>query len=174
MSSVVPTIIPRPDHVISRRWIGPNALRVLYRLKEAGYRAYLVGGGVRDLLLGREPKDFDVGTDATPGEVKKLFRNSRLIGRRFRLAHIYFRNEIIEVATFRSQAAEERDEKLAPNGATQLPEMVQAPNGPVRIRPPRMLKTEDGMILRDNVFGTPEEDALSIRGGRMRTAPSGA
>ena len=160
MSSVVPTIIPRPDHVISRRWIGPNALRVLYRLKEAGYRAYLVGGGVRDLLLGREPKDFDVGTDATPGEVKKLFRNSRLIGRRFRLAHIYFRNEIIEVATFRSQAAEERDEKLAPKGATQLPEMVQAPNGPVRIRPPRMLKTEDGMILRDNVFGTPEEDAL--------------
>src|SRR3990172_3917202 len=101
-----PLVIARSQHTISRKWISPNALRVLYRLKERGYFAYLVGGGVRDLLLGREPKDFDIATDATPGEIKKIFRNCRLIGRRFRLAHIHFHNEIIEVATFRSSAPE--------------------------------------------------------------------
>lgn len=95
-------IIPRSKHNISRADISKNALKVLYRLKAAGYQGYLVGGGVRDLLLGKQPKDFDVATDASPEEVRKLFRNCRLIGRRFRLAHIYFGPEIIEVSTFRA------------------------------------------------------------------------
>nr|MDQ2694605.1 polynucleotide adenylyltransferase PcnB [Pseudomonadota bacterium] len=95
-----PVVIPRAEHPISRANISPNALKVLYRLRGAGFRACLVGGGVRDLLLGREPKDFDVATDAHPEEIYKLFRNCRLIGRRFRLAHVTFGDEIIEVATF--------------------------------------------------------------------------
>lgn len=97
-----PQIIERKSHPISRKDLSKNAVKVLYRLKDAGYQAYLVGGGIRDLLLERKPKDFDVATDAKPEEVRKLFRNCRLIGRRFRLAHIYFGNEIIEVATFRA------------------------------------------------------------------------
>jgi poly(A) polymerase len=182
VSPIQPTIIPRSKHIISRKWISPNALRVLYRLKEQGYFAYLVGGAVRDLLLGREPKDFDIATDATPGEIKKIFRNCRLIGRRFRLAHIHFHNEIIEVATFRSSTGEEPEAVEAPlageqpptappegaeapgaqpaEGGSQAPEAPQAAGAGVKPRPPRMLKTEDGMILRDNIFGTPEEDAL--------------
>ncbi|MEI8355591.1 MAG: poly(A) polymerase, partial [Deltaproteobacteria bacterium] len=97
---ITPRIIPRAEHRISRSLINPNALRILYRLKDNGNIAYLVGGSVRDLLLGREPKDFDVVTDATPLQIKKLFRNCRLVGRRFRLAHLHFKDEIIEVATF--------------------------------------------------------------------------
>ncbi len=159
-------------------------MRVLYRLKERGHFAYLVGGGVRDLLLGREPKDFDIATDATPGEIKKIFRNCRLIGRRFRLAHIHFHDEIIEVATFRSNITEEAEPDAQPEAdaaskpASEAPSILSesltettndpstqsppeaAPGEPVKPRPPRMLKTEDGMILRDNVFGTPEQDAL--------------
>jgi len=187
VSPIQPTIIPRSEHDISRKWISPNAVRVLYRLKEQGYFAYLVGGGVRDLLLGREPKDFDIATDAKPHEVKKIFRNCRLIGRRFRLAHIHFHDEIIEVATFRSnvpeepEVAAEREMPVIPHkeagsaastafglpgqGAVQsstIEASAIADSGAVltKSRPPRMLKTEDGMILRDNVFGTPEEDAL--------------
>jgi poly(A) polymerase len=165
VSPLRPTIIPRSEHSISRKWISPNALRVLYRLKDSGKYAYLVGGGVRDLLLGREPKDFDIVTDATPGEIKKLFRNCRLIGRRFRLAHIHFHNEIIEVATFRSNSTEEetrlefKAEATSAEPVTGLPPTTEVP-APERPKPPRMLKTEDGMILRDNVFGTPEQDAL--------------
>ncbi len=172
-----PVIVPRSHHPISRTWISPNALRVLYRLKEQRFCAYLVGGGVRDLLLGREPKDFDIATDARPNEVKKVFRNCRLIGRRFRLAHIHFHGEIIEVATFRSNATEEPSadaaagtdgaapptEPPAPEAVLREPAQAPAAGGPApaeRPRPPRMLKSEDGMILRDNVFGTPEEDAL--------------
>ena len=170
--SIQPIIIPRSGHSLSRKWISPNALRVLYRLKEKGYNAYLVGGGARDLLLGREPKDFDIATDARPHEVKKVFRNCRLIGRRFRLAHIHFHNEIIEVATFRALAAEEPEIETGPETAEQPPIPVlqpkaesaapdaQAPQLAEKPRPPRLLVTEDGMILRDNVFGTPEEDAL--------------
>lgn len=170
--SIQPIIIPRSEHSLSRKWISPNALRVLYRLKEKGYHAYLVGGGVRDLLLGREPKDFDIATDARPHEVKKVFRNCRLIGRRFRLAHIYFHNEIIEVATFRALAAEEPEIEAGPEPVEQPPIPAlqppaesaaldaQAPQPAEKPRPPRLLVTEDGMILRDNVFGTPEEDAL--------------
>ncbi|PVV12142.1 MAG: poly(A) polymerase [gamma proteobacterium symbiont of Ctena orbiculata] len=130
--AVTPTVIARDGHTISRANISRNAIRVLTRLNSTGHEAYLVGGGVRDLLLGREPKDFDVATSALPEEVKSVFRNCRLIGRRFRLAHVYFGREIIEVATFRSnkQAAEEGERHV-----------------------------ENGMILRDNVYGTLEEDA---------------
>ncbi|MEM7020923.1 MAG: polynucleotide adenylyltransferase PcnB [Pseudomonadota bacterium] len=130
-----PTIISRDNHTVSRKNISPNALKVLYRLKDAGYQAYLVGGGVRDALLGRTPKDFDITTDASPEEVKKVFRNCRLIGRRFRLAHVYFGREIIEVATFRANidTAEDQDGE----------DMV----------------IEDGRIVRDNQYGTREEDA---------------
>jgi tRNA nucleotidyltransferase/poly(A) polymerase len=98
---VEPTIVPRAAHAISRRDIDPAALKVLYQLHEHGYVAYLVGGSVRDLLLGRHPKDFDVGTSAHPHQVKKLFRNCWIIGRRFRLAHVKFGPKTIEVATFR-------------------------------------------------------------------------
>ncbi len=112
-----PVVIPRAEHPISRSAISPNALKVLYRLKEAGYQAFLVGGAVRDLLLGVTPKDFDVATDALPEDVRRLFRNCRLIGRRFRLAHVHFGQEIIEVATFRAAAAPEREE-----GDEQVPE----------------------------------------------------
>ena len=128
-------IIPRSEHPISRANISPNALKVLYRLKESGYQAHLVGGAVRDLLLGREPKDFDIATDAHPDDVRRLFRNCRLIGRRFRLAHVMFGREIIEVATFRA-----RQEVGADNGAQHV--------------------DEEGRIVRDNVYGTIEDDAL--------------
>ncbi len=126
-------VIPRDQHSLSRKQISRGALRVLYGLKDGGYRACLVGGAVRDLLLGRRPKDFDVATDATPEEVKKLFRNCRLIGRRFRLAHVIFGPEIVEVATFRGTGDGEA-------------------SGDRRV--------VDGRILRDNVWGTIEEDAL--------------
>jgi len=132
-----PTIIARPDHIVSRRQISSAANKVLYGLKDAGYIAYLAGGGVRDLLLKRNPKDFDVATNATPEEVKKVFRNCRLIGRRFRLAHVYFHGEIIEVATFRAPAPKETEE---PKDNT--------------------FRAKNGLVLRDNVFGSPEEDAL--------------
>ena len=139
-------IVARPEHCISRKQMNPNALRILYRLRDNGFVGYLVGGCVRDLLLGREPKDFDVVTSATPNEVKRIFRNCRLIGRRFRLAHLHYGDEIIEVATFRSQAADEAEPET--HGAEQ------------RQWHPRSLKDDDGMILRDNVYGTPSEDAL--------------
>ena len=99
-----PVVCARPDHCISRKNIDPDALRVLYRLSSLGYEAYLVGGGVRDLLLGRQPKDFDVGTSAKPNEVKRAFRNCFLIGRRFRLAHVRFGDKVIETATFRRES----------------------------------------------------------------------
>src|SRR6476619_932970 len=105
-------IIPRAEHSISRSAISPNALRVLYRLREAGYEAFLVGGCVRDLLLGITPKDFDIATSALPEEVKRTFRNCRLIGRRFRLAHVFFGREIVEVATFRATSTPEVGEEI--------------------------------------------------------------
>lgn len=127
-------IIPSTEHAVARDAISGNALKVLYRLKDAGYQAYLVGGGVRDLLLDKKPKDFDVATDAHPEEVKRLFRNCRLIGRRFRLAHILYGRDVIEVATFRGP-----HEGKNPSHADQ---------------------NKDGRIIRDNVFGSLEEDAL--------------
>src|SRR5258708_36371026 len=98
-----PRVIPRAEHPISRRAVDPDALKVLYRLRQFNHVAYLVGGSVRDLLLNRRPKDFDIGTSAHPHQVKKLFRNCWIIGRRFRLAHVKFGTQTIEVATFRRQ-----------------------------------------------------------------------
>lgn len=128
--SSINTHIPRDAHNVSRRDISPNALRVLYKLREAGFAGYLVGGAVRDLLIGGHPKDFDIATNATPDQVRAQFRNCRLIGRRFRLAHVVFGREIVEVATFRANT----------DSALEAHE-VEA-------------------TVRDNVFGTIEEDAV--------------
>lgn len=131
--AVEPRILPRSEHPISRKDIDPNALKVLYRLHHAGYKAYMVGGSVRDLLLGRRPKDFDVGTDARPNEVRRLFGNSRIIGRRFRLVHVYFHDgSTVEVSTFR------------------------------RDPDPEEQRTEPGelLITSDNTYGTPRQDAF--------------
>lgn len=145
---VEPVIVPRAEHTISRRDIDPDALKVLYRLQQSHHTAYLVGGGVRDLLLGRRPKDFDIGTSAHPYEVKKLFRNCWIIGRRFRLAHVKFGLKTIEVATFRK------------NVPDPLPgESADAPDAEIVASVPEPLNTE-GIIRRDNTFGTPEEDAF--------------
>src|SRR5512135_664782 len=145
---VEPLVIPRSEHPISRRNIDPDALRVLYRLKEAGFTAYLVGGSVRDLLLGRRPKDFDLGTSAHPYQVKRLFRNCFIIGRRFRLAHVKFGQKVIEVATFRRQVPAGEAEEAAPAAAPLEQDAPGAPPG------------RDLLIHRDNTFGTPEEDAF--------------
>jgi poly(A) polymerase len=123
--------ISRSDHPISRQNIHPDALKVMYRLVRKGFTAYLVGGGVRDLILGRAPKDFDVSTNATPSQIKKMFQNCFLIGRRFRLAHIRFDDHVIETSTFRRCPDPEEE------------------NG-----------DDDLYMLRDNCYGTPEEDAL--------------
>ena len=129
-----PVLYARPEHSISRADISAAALKVLYTLRDAGFDAYLVGGGVRDLLLGRAPKDFDVATDATPEQIRGLFRYCRLIGRRFRLAHVRVGREVVEVATFRAGRDEVEDDDAD------------------RV-------TVQGRILRDNVYGSLEEDA---------------
>src|SRR6266852_8527278 len=107
-------VVPRAEHPLSRRDVDPDALKVPYRLRQADHTAYLVGGSVRDLLLARRPKDFDIGTSAHPYQVKKLFRNCWIIGRRFRLAHVKFGTKVIEVATFRRQVA--AGEEVGPDG----------------------------------------------------------
>jgi len=141
-------IIPRAEHPISRTLISDNALKVLYRLRDAGYVSMLVGGCVRDLMLGHEPKDFDVVTDASPEKIQEVFRNARLIGRRFRLAHIHFGREIIEVATFRGNpAAGSEDLETDIAGA-------EDPPAPTRRR------REPASIADHNIFGTQEEDAV--------------
>jgi poly(A) polymerase len=150
-----PLVIPRSEHSISRAAISPNALKVLYRLKEAGYQGFLVGGAVRDLLLGITPKDFDVATNALPEEVRRLFRNCRLIGRRFRLAHVFFGNEIIEVATFRAAAAPERED--AEDEDADPGEPAAAEFSPPSDSEHRAFD-QTGRILRDNIYGTIEED----------------
>lgn len=139
-----PVIVPRAEHAISRRDIDPDALKVLYRLQQFNYTAYLVGGSVRDLLLGRRPKDFDIGTSAHPYQIKKLFRNCWIIGRRFRLAHVRFGPKTIEVATFRRN--------IPPGTENEPAEPVVAE--PVESADPNLL------IHHDNTFGTPEEDAF--------------
>ncbi|MDP9066705.1 MAG: polynucleotide adenylyltransferase PcnB, partial [Pseudomonadota bacterium] len=146
-------VIPRPEHSISRSAISPNALKVLYRLKEAGYQGFLVGGAVRDLLLGIRPKDFDIATNALPEEVRRLFRNCRLIGRRFRLAHVHFGQEIIEVATFRAAAAPEREDAEDDGDESGDAGTDAAIDDPAH----RAFDTT-GRILRDNIYGTVEED----------------
>lgn len=150
-----PLTISRSSHNISRSLISPNALRILYRLRENGFKAFLVGGSVRDLLLERTPKDFDLATDATPAEIKKLFRNCRLVGRRFRLAHLHFKDEIIEVATFRKggdPAEFEESDAVADDSGVGHPETPHRTLG-------HLHKSDEGVLLRDNLFGTPEEDA---------------
>lgn len=132
-SEVQPRILSRPEHPISRKQISGQALKVLYRLHGAGYKAHLVGGSVRDLMLGRRPKDFDIGTNARPNEIRRLFSNSRIIGRRFRLVHVFFQDgEIVEVSTFRRDPRPE-DQETAPG---------------------------DLLITSDNTYGTPREDAF--------------
>ena len=142
-----PVIIPRSDHPISRQHIDADALKVLYRLRQFNHIAYLVGGSVRDLLLGRTPKDFDIGTSAHLYQVKRLFRNCWIIGRRFRLAHIRFGPKVIEVATFRRQV---------PAGTEEEPVVVP----PVPAPPSEAVEDLDLLIHHDNTFGTPEEDAF--------------
>jgi poly(A) polymerase len=134
-NDIKPQILQRNEHGISRRQLSENALKVLYRLNKAGYQAYLVGGCVRDSMLGAHPKDFDVATNATPEQVNQLFRNSRLIGRRFKLVHVLFGREVIEVATFRTSPKEEHNSNQAKTG-------------------------DSGMILRDNVYGNIDDDAM--------------
>src|SRR3954471_737327 len=164
-----PTIVPRSGHSISRREIDPDALKVLYRLHEHGHVAYLVGGSVRDLLLARRPKDFDIGTSAHPHQVKKLFRNCWIIGRRFRLAHVKFGPKTIEVATFRRQV----DPSELPADPVESDQAVEAtPETPVPPDAPfeaqvqaegthlAHVRARDRLIHRDNSFGTPEEDAF--------------
>jgi poly(A) polymerase len=141
---VTPRIVPRPEHTISRKDIDPDALKVLTRLRQFNHTAYLVGGSVRDLLLGRRPKDFDIGTSAHPYEVKRIFRNCWIVGRRFRLAHVRFGAKTIEVATFRRQVSDAELDAMAaavPDGAEPAP-------------------PHDHLMHRDNTFGTPEEDAF--------------
>ena len=140
-----PNIVPRSDHNISRANISSNAIKVLYRLNNAGYQAFLVGGGVRDLLLDRHPKDFDIATDARPEQIRALFGNCRLIGRRFRLAHVRFGREIIEVVTFRAAANGEHKHRA---------------------------RADSGRILRDNVYGAIEENPTARR--RERGCPEWA
>src|SRR5215208_3496455 len=128
-----PRILPRSEHPISRRFIDKNALKVLYRLHNAGYRACLVGGSVRDLMLGRKPKDFDVGTNAKPNEIRRLFSNSRIIGRRFRLVHVFYHDGgVVEVSTFRRDP--DPDEQRGEPGEL--------------------------LITSDNAYGTPRQDAF--------------
>jgi poly(A) polymerase len=164
-----PRIIPRAEHSISRRNISPNALRVLYRLREGGYQAFLVGGCLRDLMLGVEPKDFDVATSARPEEVRRLFRNCRLIGRRFRLAHVFFGHEIIEVATFRASSAPspgeetEDDPDILPEiGASEDNPEAEAESDQERERDAEQsvdrVLDDQGRILRDNSYGNIDED----------------
>src|SRR5437667_637922 len=123
------TVIDRASHSISRRRIPENVLTVLYRLHRSGYRAYLCGGSVRDLLVQRTPKDFDIATDAHPSEIRRLFRNSRIIGRRFRLVHVLFQDMIVEVATFRREPERGHDESA------------------------------EILVTDDNTFGSPLQDA---------------
>src|SRR5918992_459861 len=139
-----PVIVPRAEHPISRRDIDADALKVLYRLHESGYTAYLVGGSVRDLLLSRRPKDFDIGTSAHPYQIKKLFRNCWIIGRRFRLAHVRFGTKTIEVATFRKNIPAGTESEAAE---------------PVERKPVDRLDPVEHRH-HDNTFGTPEEDAF--------------
>ncbi|MEQ8953601.1 MAG: polynucleotide adenylyltransferase PcnB [Gammaproteobacteria bacterium] len=138
--------IPRDEHPISRKDVSPSALKVLYRLGDAGFQAFLVGGGVRDLLLGNHPKDFDIATDATPEEIRSLFRNSRIIGRRFKIVHIRFGREIIEVTTFRAP----HDPNLEPAEDLSKQEFQRLSSA----------QSKSGMLLRDNVYGNIEEDAI--------------
>jgi len=158
LSDLEPQVLSRPEHSLSRTLISKNTLKVLYRLHRAGYLAYLVGGGVRDILLERRPKDFDVGTNARPTEIRRLFRNSRIIGRRFRLVHLLFKGETIEVSTFRASP-----------DAEEAPESWDGDEGnEERLADIEELETDGHGEPLPEEYGTPEEDArrrdLTING----------
>ena len=137
-SEIEPIIYTREQHSLSRSYIDPDALKIMYRLARSGFKAYLVGGGVRDVLLGKQPKDFDIATDATPRQIKTLFRNSRIIGRRFKLVHVFFPNQKnIEVATFRDSTPESEESSE-----------------------PEQQQQQQNQIVNDNIFGTPATDAM--------------
>src|SRR5438477_10689227 len=147
---VEPRIVRREEHSLSRKDIDPDALKVLYRLRQFDHKAYLVGGSVRDLLLGRRPKDFDIGTSAHPYQVKKLFRNCWIIGRRFRLAHVKFGQKVIEVATFRRQV--EPGEEIVQDG---VPAPIH-PGHDKRADAPAAPPAASALLMHhDNTFGTP-------------------
>ncbi len=137
IQSTVPLIIDRENHGLSRKMMSNNALNIVYELNKAGHESYLVGGCLRDLLLGEKPKDFDVATSATPEQIKKIFRKARIVGRRFKIVHVRFGQDIIEVTTFRSN-----------NTCASDPAITHTQ------------QNEEGMLLRDNVYGTVEEDAI--------------
>lgn len=141
--SLDPHIVPRDKHPVSRKLISEGALKVMRTLHSAGFQAFLVGGGVRDLLLGGRPKDFDVATDATPEQVHQLFRHARIVGRRFKIVHVRFGREVIEVTTFR--------------GSHESAEQLHTRRSPANQQSAR---SKEGMLLRDNVYGTLEEDAI--------------
>lgn len=149
-----PTTIQRSEHKLSRRHIDNDALKVIYRLQQHNFETYLVGGGVRDLLLDRRPKDFDLGTSAHPQQIKRLFRNCWIIGRRFRLAHIKFGRKTLEVATFRKQVPPETDTERAAREAERERAKQKATAAGDRQTRTRLV------IPRDNTFGTAEEDAF--------------
>ncbi|NQV69402.1 MAG: polynucleotide adenylyltransferase PcnB [Pseudohongiella sp.] len=140
------TLIARDQHPVSRKQISPNALKVLYKLRDAGFHGFLVGGGVRDLLLDKSPKDFDIATNASPEELKKLFRNARIIGRRFKIIHLQFGREIIEVTTFR--APHDAQNEIRGDASRKGMQGMDSAHSTA------------GMILRDNVYGNIDEDAL--------------
>jgi poly(A) polymerase len=146
-----PVVLARSEHSLSTRDLDPDALKVLYRLTQFNYTAFLVGGGVRDLLVGRKPKDFDIGTSAHPYQVKRLFRNCWIIGRRFRLAHVKFGTKTIEVATFRRQV---------PAGTESEPPQTEAEVAAAIPVTPAAATTGDKSLPHENTFGTPEEDAF--------------
>ena len=149
-----PTTIPRSEHKLSHRHIDDDALKVIHRLQQHDFETYLVGGGVRDLLLDRRPKDFDLGTSAHPQQIKRLFRNCWIIGRRFRLAHIKFGSKTLEVATFRKQVPPETDtERAAREAERERAKQKATAAGDRQTRTRRV-------IPRDNTFGTAEEDAF--------------
>jgi poly(A) polymerase len=162
-----PIVLPRSEHTLSRRDIDPDALKVMFRLQQLGHIAYLVGGSVRDLLLGRRPKDFDIGTSALPHEIKRAFRNCWIIGRRFRLAHVRFGTKIIEVATFRRQIRlDAEDEAAVSDGLDAAEAGAERVNGTgtalvnAKPLPGETPPSRDLLIERDNAYGTPEEDAF--------------
>jgi poly(A) polymerase len=160
-----PRIIPRSEHPVSRSNISPNALRVLYRLKEAGFEAFLVGGCVRDIILGRHPKDFDVATDALPDQVRRLFRNCRLVGRRFRLAHIVYGRDVIEVATFRAASAPPPSEEPVPSREEDEAELLAAELATSEDEPLEATALEAAPPFEQGEGGGPARTAARDTGG---------
>ena len=169
---VLPIVLPRTEHTLSRRDVDPDALKVLYRLQQLGHTAYLVGGSVRDLLLGRRPKDFDIGTSAQPHEIKRAFRNCWIIGRRFRLAHVKFGTKTIEVATFRRQVRADAEEEVLQ--ATQVAEAAERNGGNAELAAAMGESPGDSAAARGVVADARDADSARQRlrlAGRGRVSP---